>query len=166
MSLQDFASSRSLDLYWDPFAREALITNAKTSVELSSQRNFITVNYETKLQSKALSFENGTWMLSEDSLLLLEDIFPRTVLPERQISAIFIDAGHGGKDSGASRTHGSGDEAFTLNEKDINLTVSLKLTNLLEQAFPHIDIIQSRTEDIYFELGRKNRYGQCTLGRV
>lgn len=54
---------------------------------------------------------------------------------------IFIDPGHGGKDPGA---------VGTTNEKDINLSVGLKLKNLLiSKGF---DVMLSREEDTFVDL--------------
>lgn len=57
------------------------------------------------------------------------------------IRTIIIDAGHGGKATGAK-----GDYSL---EKDICLDVALKLGKKLEQEFPEIKILYTRTTDVY-----------------
>ena len=54
---------------------------------------------------------------------------------------IIIDAGHGGQDRGAK-----GDYSF---EKDICLDIALKLGKKMEQEFPDIKILYTRTTDVY-----------------
>lgn len=58
---------------------------------------------------------------------------------------IFIDAGHGGKDPGAV---GNG-----LQEKDINLSVALKVGKILKRH--NVKVIYSRTTDVFVELSNR-----------
>lgn len=55
---------------------------------------------------------------------------------------VFIDAGHGGKDSGAS--------ANGLQEKDLNLKIALKVQRILQAQ--GIEVVMSRTTDKFLEL--------------
>jgi len=55
---------------------------------------------------------------------------------------VFIDAGHGGKDSGAS--------ANGLEEKDLNLKIALKVQRILQAQ--GIEVVMSRTTDKFLEL--------------
>jgi N-acetylmuramoyl-L-alanine amidase len=57
------------------------------------------------------------------------------------IKTIIIDAGHGGRDRGAR-----GDYSF---EKDVCLAIALKLGKKMEQEFPDIKILYTRTGDTY-----------------
>ncbi len=65
-------------------------------------------------------------------------------LPKYQIRTIVIDAGHGGHDVGCL---GSSSQ-----EKNIALSVSLKLGKLIEHYFPDIRVIYTRETDIFIEL--------------
>ncbi len=56
--------------------------------------------------------------------------------------SVFIDAGHGGKDSGAS--------ANGLEEKDLNLKIALKVQRILQAQ--GIEVVMSRTTDKFLEL--------------
>lgn len=56
-------------------------------------------------------------------------------MPQRQV---VVDAGHGGEDGGAT--------ANGVVEKDINLSISLELADLLENA--GFDVVMTRTEDV------------------
>jgi N-acetylmuramoyl-L-alanine amidase len=60
--------------------------------------------------------------------------------PGTSLRTIVIDPGHGGFDPG---THG-----LIAKEKDIALGISLKLGKALQQAFPGIRIVYTRTRDI------------------
>ena len=61
---------------------------------------------------------------------------------------VVLDAGHGGKDPGAVR--------FGLNEKDIALSVALKVGNLLAKA-DDVDFIYTRDKDVFIPLDERPR---------
>ena len=58
------------------------------------------------------------------------------------MAKVFLDAGHGGKDAGAV---GNG-----LKEKDINLSVTLKIGEILKSH--GIEVVYSRVNDVFIEL--------------
>jgi N-acetylmuramoyl-L-alanine amidase len=73
---------------------------------------------------------------------------------------ICIDPGHGGSDSGASHAATIDTDGTThpqINEKDLNLSVALKLRDKLTQAGYHP--ILTRTNDTYYDNGP--RYDYC-----
>lgn len=61
---------------------------------------------------------------------------------EKTITAIIIDAGHGGKDPGSIGIN-------KLKEKDIVLSFSLELKEELKKALPNVDIVLTRDKDSY-----------------
>lgn len=60
---------------------------------------------------------------------------------------VVIDAGHGGKDGGATRK--------TMKEKDINLAVALQLGSLIESNVPDAKVIYTRKTDVFVSLIRR-----------
>lgn len=58
-----------------------------------------------------------------------------------RLKKIIIDAGHGGHDGGAEGKYSK--------EKDVSLAVALKLGKLIEDEIPDIEVVQTRTQDIY-----------------
>jgi N-acetylmuramoyl-L-alanine amidase len=60
------------------------------------------------------------------------------------VRTVVIDPGHGGKDPGAV-----GKNVY---EKKINLAVSLKLGKLIEDWFPDVKVVYTRTEDVLVNL--------------
>lgn len=61
-----------------------------------------------------------------------------------KIRTIVIDAGHGGKDSGAS--------GRSQREKNITLKIALLLGGYIEKNLPDIDVIYTRKSDVFLEL--------------
>jgi N-acetylmuramoyl-L-alanine amidase len=65
---------------------------------------------------------------------------PKTAL----LRTVVIDAGHGGKDPGC---HGG-----YSNEKDVCLSMALKLGKLIQESFPDIKVKYTRETDVFVEL--------------
>lgn len=65
----------------------------------------------------------------------------------KKLSVVVIDAGHGGKDPGAI--------GKTAKEKDIVLSVVLKLGNLIKKNYPNVKVIYTRDKDVFVELGER-----------
>lgn len=63
---------------------------------------------------------------------------------QKQDFVIVIDAGHGGKDSGA--------RGVVENEKDIVLDVALKVGKLIENKHKDVKVVYTRTTDVFLEL--------------
>lgn len=64
-----------------------------------------------------------------------------TTLKKPLISTIIIDAGHGGKDPGCKGDYST--------EKEISLEIALKLGKKMEEEFPNLKILYTRTTDTY-----------------
>ena len=62
----------------------------------------------------------------------------------KKISTVVIDAGHGGKDPGASGSHSR--------EKDITLAVALKVGRYIKANLPDVKVIYTRTKDRFVPL--------------
>jgi len=63
------------------------------------------------------------------------------------VKTIVIDAGHGGKDPGAVGNN--------LKEKDITLSIALKLGELIKKHFPDVKVVYTRSTDEFIELFRR-----------
>lgn len=64
-----------------------------------------------------------------------------------KIKTICIDAGHGGKDPGAVCKLG--------HEKEIALSIALKLGNYIEKYMPEVKVVYTRKKDEYVELHKR-----------
>ena len=76
-------------------------------------------------------------------LLIFSQAF--TQVPKK-IRTIIVDAGHGGKDAGA---HGIYEGGLGSSEKNVTLAISLKLVEELKKQLPGVNIVPTRTNDIY-----------------
>ncbi|WP_372755345.1 N-acetylmuramoyl-L-alanine amidase [Labilibaculum sp.] len=64
------------------------------------------------------------------------------------INTVVIDAGHGGKDPGAI--------SKIVQEKDVVLSIALKLGGYIEQYFPEVTVIYTRKTDVFIPLNRRS----------
>ena len=62
------------------------------------------------------------------------------------IKTIIVDAGHGGKDVGAT---GQYENSLRSQEKDVTLAIALKLVDELKKQMPDVKVVPTRTTDIY-----------------
>lgn len=66
---------------------------------------------------------------------------------QQRIKKVVIDAGHGGKDPGAVGKKGR--------EKNITLSVALKLGELISKKFADVEVIYTRNRDVFVEVSKR-----------
>lgn len=64
----------------------------------------------------------------------------------KKLKTIVVDAGHGGNDVGAT---GQYENSLRSKEKDVTLAISKKLVAELKKQMPEVNVISTRTTDIY-----------------
>jgi len=74
-------------------------------------------------------------------------LFSLPGVAQYKVQKVVIDAGHGGKDPGAVGKHSK--------EKDIALAIALKTGEYIKQYLPDVDVIYTRTTDIFVELHKR-----------
>lgn len=91
------------------------------------------------LMVKKLQYLTLLWLLA----LACSSFIPQSASTSK-IKTIVIDAGHGGKDPGC--------QGAIHREKDVALSVALKLGKFIEQNLPGVKVIYTRTTDVFVEL--------------
>lgn len=79
-------------------------------------------------------------------LIALFALLPSLQARDKSFTVV-IDAGHGGKDPGAKGT--------IINEKEINLAVSLKVGQMIEENHSNVEVIYTRKTDRFVELDER-----------
>ena len=82
-------------------------------------------------------------------ILLMAFLFPMMLFAQRgeKISTVVIDAGHGGRDSGAL--------GAISKEKDLNLTVALLVGDYIKKNCPDVTVIYTRERDVFVDLDER-----------
>ncbi len=73
--------------------------------------------------------------------------------------SVVIDAGHGGKDTGAIGVTG-------VKEKNVNLAVALKLGKLIEKNLPGVHVVYTRKTDEFIELYKRGKIANENGGKL
>lgn len=90
--------------------------------------------------------------------------FPASLLHAqggKQIKTIIVDAGHGGHDIGAT---GQYENSLHSREKDITLAIAMKLVAELQKQLPGVNVIPTRTTDIYQDPKQKAKIANDAKG--
>ena len=80
------------------------------------------------------------------SFFILNPLFSQQGI-DNKIKIVVIDPGHGGKDPGTMGT-----KRYNKYEKDIALSISLKLGEYIENSFSDINVVYTRKKDVFLEL--------------
>lgn len=120
-----------------------LITGILYYVSSTSYANGVNVLLKNHSSIITLNVEEGESL----SNILEKSV---TKAPKSKNFKIVIDAGHGGHDSGAV-----GKNAL---EKDLVLQMALKLEKQIRKSYPEIEVLQTRTTDVFIPLFRRIQY--------
>ena len=87
--------------------------------------------------------------ISRFGVFFLFFMLPLCALAQKgeKIQTIVIDAGHGGKDTGALGKNSK--------EKDLNLSVALKFGNYIKENLPDVKVVYTRDTDKFVELSER-----------
>ena len=76
------------------------------------------------------------------------------------VSTVILDAGHGGKDPGASASYSF--SGGTINESDLVLDITKRVHALLTSENPSLKLVMTRTDDTYISLAERSRIAYTT----
>ena len=150
-------------LSWDPFFASGILNKGENRLKfyagLPGERGPALFDGREVLNVPLPYVERGTLRFPEAFITTAKAVFASassTSLPDFspsgnhfRIAAIIVDPGHGGKDPGAIGTHKIAGKTEKIMEKDVTLTVSKKLAELLKEAYPGKKILLTRTGDSY-----------------
>ncbi len=84
------------------------------------------------------------------------EVQSENVASEADPFTIIVDAGHGGHDSGAIGTVDYGNGPKEVYEKDIVLAISRMVVAELNERYPYLNIVETRTDDTYLTLQERS----------
>jgi N-acetylmuramoyl-L-alanine amidase len=100
----------------------------------------------------------STFIIVSCLLLINSSVFSQV---PKKIKTIIIDPGHGGQDNGA---RGEYEGTLGSKEKNITLAISMKLVAELQKQMPGVNIIPTRTTDVYNSVIEKAKFANDNHG--
>ena len=107
VSIKDFIEKEAVTFYWDSLSSLGTLEKNGHTLSFSLDSEFIILDGQKLGVTQAPFIQNGILYVSENFTQQAQNLF-KTVVEEVnhfKIGAIFIDAGHGGKDPGTVDTH-------------------------------------------------------------
>lgn len=159
VSVERFVDEADAVLQWDSFRRQGLLWKDSNVIAFSPESDYIIYNYNQRIEIGNIEYRpNGQLLFGSDAYQILKKLFTqsRNNNNNARIAAIFIDAGHGGKDSGAVGSFANEkNNKERIYEKDVVLSVAQGLSERLKSAFPDKRIILSRSTDVFLSLEQR-----------
>jgi N-acetylmuramoyl-L-alanine amidase len=91
------------------------------------------------------------------SILIIVVLTVASTMPESgkpgAVTKVVIDAGHGGKDPG-----NLGTGRYKITEKTIALNVAKKVGKYIEEAFPDVEVMYTRSDDTFLPLHERTKF--------
>jgi N-acetylmuramoyl-L-alanine amidase len=138
-------------LEWDPLRDAGVLVVGDDRISLGVGSDSALINYRLRVTIDPPVRRNGAVVLTTAAVAAIGDAVQQDRLAhagERmRVSYVILDPGHGGKDPGSNGTYKDGSKTVTLLEKDITLSIALKLGEMLQAAYPDRKIVYTRTTD-------------------
>lgn len=157
---QTYTLRQILDLtgarfHWDPWRRIGLLEREDHSVMFRADDSLMIVDGKEKIETGTVIYDDkGRLVFSSQAAWSVFQVFgvKHQTPPRYRVGVILIDPGHGGKDPGAVGRWTVDGIPVRLEEKHLNLDISLRLYDMLRRAYPDKRIILTRSDDSYLSL--------------
>ena len=145
---------------WDPFFQEGSFSigghyGAFSTALQAGDSGFLMID-NREIYSVPLPYiDKGELVFPEPFVNTAREAFARSISQDTshyRIAAIIIDAGHGGKNTGAVSEHTINGRKQKIIEKDIALNASKMLRDMLVKAYPDKRVLMTRERDITMTL--------------
>jgi len=148
-----FSDSRNIDWQYDTFTRTVSLNKGSHRINLRVGDTLVLVDGKPQYISYPVDIYQGTVVVPykfKEQVLdrLFKEAYPgrKTTLSSLEIKRIVVDAGHGGNDPGTIGRTG-------LREKDVNLDIAKRLSNLLRSE--GVEVVMTRNNDRFISLSRR-----------
>jgi N-acetylmuramoyl-L-alanine amidase len=138
-----------MDAYWLKGFNTFRLRSQWTTMDVGKGKRILYLNrLPVYLGFPTLDASGRLYLSRADYQHVLQPILtPQAFAGKPDLRRIVIDAGHGGKDQGATN------EAYRLHEKSLNLDVARRLGSLLQRA--GYEVVMTRDGDDYIPLARR-----------
>ena len=139
-------------LTWDPLTATGFLERGGHRAAFKLGSSHWVLDGDELARFDPVEFRDGTPVLSGAAVAALRTWFARKEeerASQFHVAAILIDPGHGGKDPGALADHVIGGVKKRILEKDVALTVGLRIRDRLAERWPSRTVLMTRTSDLY-----------------
>ena len=152
-NLTEYIENQGATLSWDSLSGSGILEKNGHTVSFRVDDGLVISDYKNFFVTDAPIIENGNVYITENFAEVCSKVFSLTnSVGYFKVGAVLIDAGHGGKDPGATETHTINGKKTNVQEKDITLNVAKKLFTMLEKQYPDKKILMTRTDDKFLSL--------------
>ncbi len=148
LSLEEFGKKYKAQVSYDPLTACGQLEQRGVFVSFAPEKPFIILDWQALRKVEAPYWDKGALMLPAGFVDEASKYFSEKNAPKKEaysVATILIDAGHGGKDSGAVATI----DGARLIEKTLTLAVSRRVADLLRSRYPERNIITTRDDDSF-----------------
>ena len=151
------------ELLWDPVLERGIVNRGRTSVVFQVALPYLLKDFNRIVDIEPpVRLSDGSVAVSDSAAESFLNLFATDQQTEGfKISTIIIDAGHGGKDPGTIGTHNLNGKRITLEEKDIVLSVAVRVHRMLSEEFPDKNVLLTRNDDRYLALEERTDFANA-----
>lgn len=153
--LIDSAKKAGITLYWDCLSETGMLEKNGHQISFRNGEQIIILDSVLLKITDAPELKENNLYVSQKFLNDAQSFLNQKNENPFKVGAILIDAGHGGKDPGASKTYKINGKNTNIQEKDINLKVAKMLYERLKTYYPEKQIILTRSTDIFLSLSER-----------
>lgn len=153
LPLVSLCNIRGIKYDYDPLTKTVVLNKANHTVSLHAGDSLVLVDNQPQYLKYPVDIYKGVIVVPYkfkeqviDVLFKESSISPKRVSLGLCIKKVIIDAGHGGTDPGAVGRSG-------LREKDVNLDIAKRLSNILKSE--NIEVVMTRNSDRFIPLGTR-----------
>lgn len=151
LSAVELLKRTNATLKWEPYNKIGLLEKGDKSISFALNDSWMICNYEDKISTGSVLKERGVLVFSEEAAASILKFFGEEIAEEKafNVGVILIDPGHGGRDPGTASIIDVNGVPIYVKEKNINLDISLRLAEMLEEKYPHKKIMLTRNDDSF-----------------
>ena len=151
VSATDAAKKLDADMSWNPLSQELTFTVGDHTAQCRIGQPLILFDYHNAVITQSPQMgANAQPELPAALFTQLENFFKQfNTGAFFRVGAILIDPGHGGKDPGTIGSYVEDGKTIPVYEKNIALTVSRSLYDMLQETYPDKKILLTRSDDTY-----------------
>jgi len=144
--LDAVCASRGIHPDYDALTRTVAVSRNSAALRFQVGRGDLLVNGDFAPLSSPVALYRGMVVIPLELRRRIDELFPEETVSSgafRRLRKVVVDAGHGGKDPGATGPHG-------VREKDVVLDIARKLRDGLKKE--DIEVVMTRDSDTFIPL--------------